>query len=68
METMHLWTEKWKNWDFGLRRHVESCKRLVIPPVVHLNAFASESERDMFCRWKMRGISTEKAKTNSPTR
>ena len=49
METMHLWTEKWKNWDFGLRRPVESCKRLVIPPVVHLNVFAWESERDMFC-------------------
>ena len=25
METMHLWTEKWKNWDFGLCRPVESC-------------------------------------------
>ena len=48
METMHLWTEKWKNWDFGLHRPVESCKRLVIPPVLHLNAFAWESE--MFCR------------------
>ena len=49
---MHLWTEKWKNWDFGLCRPVESCKRLVIPPVMHLDAFAWESERDMFCRSK----------------
>ena len=51
---MHLWTEKWKNWDFGLCRPVESCKRLVIPPVVHLDAFAWESERDMFARYKYR--------------